>query len=81
LTGAQQDTSTQDTVTAALGYLKSSPYYQAPLSKAPMYSIIGANGDTLVSAKAVSVTEGRFTVVLYGSKTANTLQSIIFKED
>jgi hypothetical protein len=81
LTGAQQDTSTQDTVTAALAYLKSSTYYQAPLSKAPKYSIIGANNDILVGATAVSLTEGRFTVVLYGSKTANTLQSIIFKED
>ncbi|MGD0591362.1 MAG: hypothetical protein ABSA44_11290 [Bacteroidota bacterium] len=81
LTGVMVDTVVTDSSTAALGFLKSSSYIQAPLTNAPKYYIVGAQEDTLVSASAVSLSEGRYSVVLYGSKTASNLQSIILKED
>jgi hypothetical protein len=81
LTGVKVDTLVTDSSTAALVFLKASSYIQAPLTNAPMYYIVGAQKDTLVSASAVSLTEGRYSVVLYGSKTASNLQSIILKED
>jgi hypothetical protein len=81
LTGVKVDTLAKDSSTAALGFLKASSYIQAPLTNTPKYYIVGAENDTLVSASAVSLTEGRYSVVLYGSKTASNLQSIILKED
>jgi len=83
LTGVNLNTVVKDSSTAALVFLKAASYCQAPIANAPQYYIIGAAGNILVQASAATAlsTEGRYSVVLYGSKTANNLNSIILKED
>jgi len=70
-----------DTSSSAIPFSISTPYYQVATSVNPAFIVVGAEDDTLITSTAVATVDGRYSVVLYGSKTANTLKATVYKED
>jgi hypothetical protein len=71
---------TSDT-SATLGFGNVSVYYQAALSSAPQYMVVGAAGDTLKTATAVGAAAGRYTVVFTGSQAGSGWKETVFTEN
>jgi len=70
--------STIDSTTDVLEFPKGSGYIAVPVSSNPQFQVLDANANTIIQSTAVSSSEGRFTVVLYGYGTA---QAKVFQED
>lgn len=80
VTGPRADTVAFDTSKSDITFGTATPYYQAALSENPRYLILSGRGDTLTQATAVS-SVGRYSIVLFGSSAASTLQTKVLKED
>jgi hypothetical protein len=70
---------TADVLQSAIGFGTATAYYQIDLATSPQYSVYNRYKDTL--AARVALTEGRYSLVLFGNKKGNTLQVKAFKED
>jgi hypothetical protein len=79
LTWVTPDTVAYDTSMSALTFKSATPYYDVALSDGPEYHILSSRGDTVQSAALT--TQGRFSIVLFGSAAASTLQTKVFQED
>ena len=79
LTFVTPDTVAHDDSLTAMAFKSATPYYDVALSDSPQYYILSSRGDT-VQAAALT-TQGRFSIVLYGSQSASTLQIKVFQED
>jgi hypothetical protein len=80
LTYVTPDTVEHDTSMSALTFKSATPYYDVALSDGPQYHILSSRGDTVNAAGSLT-TEGRFSIVLFGSRTASTMQVKVFTED
>jgi Domain of unknown function (DUF4397) len=67
-----------DSTTDALKFSKGSGYIAAPVSSNPQFQVLGADASTIIQSTAVSSSEGRYTVVLYG---CGAVQAKVFQED
>ncbi len=80
LTYVTPDTVAHDTAATALTFKSATPYYNVAIADGPQYHILSSRGDT-VNAATAPTTQGRYSIVLYGSRTASTLQIKVFQED
>ena len=71
--------STSDILQTAIGFGAATAYYQVNLAASPRYSVY--NRYNYLLADRVALTEGRYSLVLFGNKKGNTLQVKAFKED
>ncbi len=79
LTWVTPDTVAHDTSASALTFKSATPYYEAAIADGPQYQILSSRGET-VNASALT-TAGRFSIVLYGSRAASTLQTKVLNEE
>jgi len=70
---------TADVIQSALTFGTATSYFQASLAHLPRFLVYNRYGDTL--AAPVALSEGRFSVVLFGNKLGSTLQVQVFQED
>jgi hypothetical protein len=70
---------TPNILQSALGFTSSTPYFQVDIGGAPSFTVYNRYRDTL--AARVALTEGRFSVVLFGNKLGSTLKVNVYKED
>jgi hypothetical protein len=70
---------TPDILQSAMGYTSSTPYYQVDIGGLPRFTVYNRYRDTLASQ--VALTEGRYSVVLFGNKQGSTLKVNVYKED
>lgn len=80
LTHGASDGTSDTSATLAFGTF--SPHFKAALSSSPQYSILGADGSTvLAAATAVSASAGRYTVVFTGSQAGTGWHVTVFQEN
>lgn len=69
----------RDSLTSGISFSGATPYLQTVLSTNPQFLVTSGFGATL--GGPTSLSEGRYTVVLFGSSAASTLQTKVLKED
>lgn len=81
--GLEFDLMTADTSISATGlaFGAQTPYYTLPVSGSPQYMVVGAAGDTLMTATSVAAAEGRYSVVFTGSQAGSGWHVNVFKEN
>jgi hypothetical protein len=67
-----------DSTTDVLKFSKGSGYITVPVSSSPQFQVLGTDASTIIQSTAVSSSEGRYTVVLYG---CGAVQAKVFQED
>jgi len=70
---------TEDTVQSDIAFGGATPYIQANIVNRPQFLVYNLLNDTL--AVPTNLTEGRFSVVLFGNKLGSTLEVKVYKED
>lgn len=70
---------TQDSVLDGIAYGEATPYIQANIANQPQFTVY--NNFNNILAVPTALTEGRFSVVLFGNKQGSTLEVKVYQED